>query len=549
MAEARIENIVDRLRRNLQGLDIELPESDIQAMAEGGLLKPILAFEEATRGLSAKSLPAYLSSGSHCEEEDHSPPSPAGSLPRSRPSPKIDLGSAGPAGAPAYALSELLASGEVSPRELVEEALARVEEGDRSLNVFQLRLDEEAREAALAAEKEIGAGRRRGALHGIPVAVKDNLDMAGKPTRAGSIILGEKAAISDSTAVARLRAAGAIILGKTRMSEFAYSPGSNNDHYGPTRNPRCPACDAGGSSSGSAAAVSSGMAPLALGTDTGGSIRIPASFCGIVGLKPSFGALSLQGAVSLSWSLDHLGFLARYVKDVALLMDALAGLDTLDARTMTRPRTEPPLFPGLAALEGRGLRGLRVGILRDDGSGRALASEEILSAWKSGLAALEAQGASLVEIDLPELQALRTLNGSVLAMEAAAFHLPMIRSRLADYGDFTRLRLLAGLGYGPVDFIKAQQWRSLVGGSCGAIFKRVDILTMPTMSAPAPALGSPPRLTFTAPFNTLGWPAISIPAARSKEGLPIGIQLVAKPWDEVGLLRAALVAEAGLAFH
>jgi Asp-tRNA(Asn)/Glu-tRNA(Gln) amidotransferase A subunit family amidase len=376
--------------------------------------------------------------------------------------------------------------------------------------------------------------------------VKDILDLAGTPTRAGSAILGERAAQTDSWAVARLKAAGAVIVGKTRMSEFAYSPGSNNDHYGSVRNPCARDRDSGGSSSGSAAAVAAGIVPAALGTDSGGSIRIPASFCGIVGLKPTFGRLSLAGAVSLSWSCDHLGPLARDVRDAAIVLDALAGRDPRDPRT--RKTADGPFASALEGRTSRPLAGLRVGALGADGSGHSLGTDEALAAWKAGLEALEDAGAELLEIDMPELRAARALNSAIIAMESVAFHAPLMRERHADYGDFTRLRMLAGFAYSPEDFVRAQQARTRVRRNCMAVFDRVDLVSTPTMSREAPSLGTPASLTFSSPFNLLGWPAITIPAGRTAAGLPLGLQLAARPWDEATLLSAAVAAEERIGF-
>jgi aspartyl-tRNA(Asn)/glutamyl-tRNA(Gln) amidotransferase subunit A len=547
VSELWIGTIVDQLRSNLRGAGIELGEAELHAMVEKGYLKPVLAFELATKDLAVDLVPEYLSAWGYAQEgDDEKEERPAFRVALPPRKPRIEGGGGEALDLPIHELAPLLASGELSPVGLVEEALARIEERGGLLNSFQQRLDREAREAARVAEKELRAGRIRGPLHGIPIAIKDNLDLEGSPTRAGSIILGSKPAVRDSTAVARLKEAGAVIVGKTRMSEFAYSPGSNNDHYGSTRNPAGLERDTGGSSSGSAAAVADHMVPAALGTDTGGSIRIPASFCGLVGLKPTYGRLSLAGGVSLAWSLDHLGPLTRSVEDAAIILDALSGYDPRDART--RKLTDTPLAPGLVGAASRGLAGTRIGVLRDDGSGRSLGSDEALAAWKAGLDVLAAAGAVLVDLDLVELQSLRSLNSTILAIEAATFHLPTLRSRLADYGDFLRLRLLAGLAYGPTDFIRAQQGHLVLRHRCDEIFDRIDVLSMPTMAGEAPCLGTPARLTFTSPFNLLGWPAISIPSGRGKEGLPLGMQLVAKPWDEAGLLQVAAVAEAGIGY-
>ncbi|HTE84766.1 MAG TPA: amidase, partial [Dehalococcoidia bacterium] len=386
-------------------------------------------------------------------------------------------------------------------------------------------------------EREIAAGNYRGPLHGIPVAVKDLLAMSGTVTTAGSKILSAWQSNFDSAGVERLKAAGAIIVGKTRMPEFAYSPGSNNPHYGPTANPWNLEHDTGGSSSGSAAAVADGLVFAALGSDTGGSIRIPASLCGLVGLKPTFGRLSLHGAVSLAWSLDHLGPLARSVADATLLLEALDGYDRRDART--RQLNAPSL-----GIE-RGVRGVRIGVLENDGTGIPLGNADALAAWRAGLATLERNGASLVKVDLPEMRDLRVVNGAIIGVEAGAYHEAWLRERLHDYGEFARQRLLTSYAYGPGALIRAQQARAEIRRSFDAIFERVDLLSTPTMPYGAPALGTPGATVFTSPFNALGWPAISVPAGLTADRLPLGLQLTGRPWDEATVLRAAYAIEAG----
>jgi len=446
------------------------------------------------------------------------------------------------AGAPdesIVALSDRIRAGEVSPVELIRPALARISARDAEINAFQLVLAERAFADARDAEREIVAGRWRGPLHGVPVAVKDLLDLAGTPTTAGSKFYGDRPRPEDSAAVARLRAAGAILVGKTRMAEFAYSPGSNNAHFGPTRHPHDPARDTGGSSSGSGAAVAAGFAVAALGSDTGGSIRIPAALCGLVGLKPTFGRVSLRGAVPLSWSLDHLGPMTRTVEDAAVMLETLAGHDPGDPRTRAVP------VDAYRAGLGDGVKGMRVGVLGDDGEEESITALEAHAAWRAALRALESAGAALVPTDLPGLADLRVLNGALLAMEAAVFHAPMLRARSADYGEFARLRLLAAHAYPPGAYLRAQQARAECRRAFEQACEGLDLVSTPTMPGTAPPLGVPASTRFTAPFNLLGWPAITVPVGRV-EGMPIGLQLVGRPWREGTLLRAGRTVEMGL---
>jgi aspartyl-tRNA(Asn)/glutamyl-tRNA(Gln) amidotransferase subunit A len=403
-------------------------------------------------------------------------------------------------------------------------------------------LAERALTAARQAEDELRQGQDRGPLHGIPVAIKDLLNLAGTPTTAGSTIRAGQLVGEDSAAVERLEAAGAIIIGKTRMSEFAYAPSSINPHYGPTRNPRAPERDTGGSSSGSAAAVADGIVFAALGSDTGGSIRIPASHCGLAGLKPTFGRISLYGAVNLAWSLDHLGPLTRTVADAALVTDALAGPDPRDART----RPAAPLAVSELLSQEPTVRGLRIGVLRDDGSGAALAPAEVLAAWQTGLRALAQAGAELVEVDLPELRTMWAVGSALLAQEALSYHLPALRSRLNEFGEFMRLRIVAAFAYPPGALVRAQQLRARLRQQANRLFDQVDLLSTPTMPAGAPLLGALSPTFFTMPFNLLGWPALSVPCGQTQDGLPLGLQLIGRPWDEPTVLRAGLVVEASV---
>ncbi|MCU0493544.1 MAG: amidase [Chloroflexaceae bacterium] len=513
--------IINRLRHNLQAAAIPATDDDLAGIVEKGFLSRMPDFERLLEETSGEVVPDYL--GWEAPPKTRRPTS-------------IHLPPNGERGIGPVATQ--LRNRERSPVELVEACLAQVAARDPQTNAMQLLLAEEARAAAHKAEAEIAAGYHRGLLHGVPVAVKDLLAMAGTVTTAGSKILAGHVTDYDATAVARLRAAGAIIIGKTRMSEYAYSPGSNNSHYGSTANPHNLDHDAGGSSSGSAAAVATGMAYAALGSDTGGSIRIPATHCGVVGFKPTYGRLSLHGAVPLSWSLDHLGPLTQTVADSAIMLLALSGHDPLDRRTRQNQPSPVPehLHEGVA--------GLRIGVLRDDGSGNRLASDEVLGAWRAGLARLEAAGATLVELDMLEMERLRLLNVGIMAMEAAAYHTPNLRTRLDDFGPFMRQRVLAAFAYGPGAFQRAQQARAVLRQRCLAYFQQVDLISTPPVPEVAPPLGTPTPTFFTGPFNLLGWPAIVVPCGRSSSGVPLAMQLVGKPWDEATVLRAAAVVEA-----
>lgn len=514
-----------RLRANLAAAGIAATEDDLAGIAAKGFLSRLADFERLAAAADPAALPDYLDAAAL--------PAPPAALAPSAPPVEAPPGSI-------LAAAMALRAGATSPTALVEAALARIAALDPRLNALQLVTADDAFAAARQAEAELAAGRDRGPLHGVPVAVKDLFDVEGLPTAAGSKIRAGAGAVEDATVVARLRAAGAVIVGKTRMSEFAYSPGSNNAHYGPTANPYDQSRDTGGSSSGSAAAVAAGMALGALGTDTGCSIRIPAAFCGLVGLKPTWGRVSLAGAVTLSWSLDHAGPLARCVADAAAMLAVLAGPDPRDGRT---GRHAPPFAAGdLAA----GVAGMRVGLLRADGSGAELAGPEQLGAARRAAEALAAAGAEVEELDAPQLDGLRVAGGAILAMEAAAFHLPWLRSRLDDYGEFMRQRVLAAFAYESGAFVRAQQLRAGLRRAAARLLDRVDLMLGPIHPGPVPALGVPAANGLAIPFNCLGWPALTQPAGLGADGLPLSVQMAAGPWQEARLLRAAYVVERSL---
>jgi Asp-tRNA(Asn)/Glu-tRNA(Gln) amidotransferase A subunit family amidase len=442
--------------------------------------------------------------------------------------------------APLHVVAAALAARAISPVALTELLLDRIARHDPALNAYQLVLGEQARVAAAEAEREIAAGRYRGPFHGVPVAVKDLLAMAGLPTTAGSTILADWVPDRDAEAVRRLQEAGAVIIGKTRLSEFAYSPASNNAHYGPTHNPWHLERDSGGSSSGSAAAVAAGLAYLALGSDTGCSIRAPSALCGLVGLKPTHGRISLAGAITLSWSLDHLGPMVRSVRDAALALDLLAGYDPRDARTR---RGRVPDFAAALDRPG-GVAGLRIGAVREDGAPLGPAEPEAIAAWEDGLRALRDAGATVVDLALPELEDMRVIAAAIIGLEGVAYHEPSLRARPQDFGPSLRESLPVAYAYGPTAYVQAQQVRAVLRARFERLWERVDLLSTPAVAYGAPALGEARDNTrYALPFNGLGWPAIVVPTGLTGEGLPLSTQLIGRPWDEVTVLRAALEVE------
>jgi Asp-tRNA(Asn)/Glu-tRNA(Gln) amidotransferase A subunit family amidase len=506
-----------------------------------GFLDQVMAYEEFVAQVPADPVPDFMAAWGedvHAESGAPSDHLPKHGVRFGEPTSDADEGEIRYASI--VEIAEMLKKREISSVELTHQVIERIASRDPVLNTFQAVLSEHALKAAKRADQEMEAGIELGPLHGVPIAAKDLLAMRGTVTTAGSAIFAGRKTDFDADVIERLESAGAVIVGKTRMSEFAYSPGSNNEHYGPTRNPWNLEHDTGGSSSGSGAAVADGLVYGALGSDTGGSIRMPAALCGIVGFKPTFGRVSLYGADSLAWSLDHLGPMTRTVVDAALMMNILAGHDPRDSRTRTIP------VPDYTANLAEGVRGLRIGVLTDDGAQGSLASEEAMESWHQSLRMLKDQGAELVEVAMPELEALRLTNGAVVRFEAAAFHEETLRSHFHLYSRFMRQRVMAAYAGSPVSYLRTSQLRAKLRQKVDQIWEQVDVLSTPAMPYEAPMLGDPSRnTTFTGPFNTLGWPAVVVPISLSGNRLPLSTQLVGKPWDDTLVLRVANALEAG----
>jgi len=435
---------------------------------------------------------------------------------------------------------------ETSSAELTAACLAAIAERDPDLGAFITVTADEAQAAAVAADRELASGHDRGPLHGIPVALKDLFDQAGVPTTAGSRLLEPNVAVDDAAVTARLRAAGAVFVGKTNLHEWAFGVTTDNPHFGPARNPWAPERIPGGSSGGSAVALATGMCFASIGSDTGGSIRIPASLCGIVGLKPTRGRVSLRGAVPLSWTLDHAGPMARTVRDAAIALAAIAGHDPRDPGSV-----DHPVDDYIADLE-RGVGGLRVGLLVPYFLEQA--DSAVGAAVRAAVAVLGAAGAIVSELTLPRTAALRPTQRTILGTDAAAFHRDRIAAHREGYGADVAARIDAGMAVTGPEYAIARRVRDELSGAFDAVFETVDLLALPTTPIVAPlregadAVAAAARLTgLTSPFNLTGLPAISIPCGRDGDGLPIGLQLVSRRWGEAVLLRAARAYERELA--
>ena len=437
----------------------------------------------------------------------------------------------------------LLRERRVSPVELTEACLARIETVEPRLNAFVTVTADLARAEARAAEGEIAAGRYRGPLHGIPVAVKDLFVTKGIRTTAGSRILATWIPEEDATVVRKLRAAGAVLLGKLGLHEFAYGISSVNPHFGDVHNPWDTTKIPGGSSGGSAVAVVAGEAYAALGSDTGGSIRIPAALCGCVGLKPTYGRASLFGAVPLAWSLDHPGPLARTVRDVAIATQAISGYDPRDP--ISADRAVPDLLAGIE----RSARGLRVGVPTDHVWEECDAA--IARAVRAAIETLARAGADVREIRWLRAAEYANAANAILGIEARAYHEGAFPGRAAEYGPLVRARLAS---QGDVDAdTYARSMRLLLEARAGAADRDldgVDVLAMPTVPTrawtieEAKEIGRPSEWTrVTRIFDLTGQPAISVPCGTDPDGLPVGLQFAGRMWDEATVLRAARAYE------
>ncbi len=433
--------------------------------------------------------------------------------------------------------ASLIREGELSPIDLVEAALERIKALEPHLNAFITVMGEQALATAKVLAQEAALGHFRGPLHGIPVGLKDLFFTKGVPTTAGSPLLADHIPEEDATVVARLRQAGAVIVGKLNLHEFALGATSNNPHYGPVRNPWDTQRVAGGSSGGSAAAVAVGECLAALGTDTGGSIRIPSSLCGITGLKPTYGRVSLKGVIPLSWSLDHVGPMASTAQDCALLLQAIAGPDGQDPTCASTPVPDY-----LAALQG-GIKGLRIGVPKEhfwqglDG--------EVEEVARHALEVMAELGATLLEVSLPYIEVVPQAVVSIMLPEALAYHLPRFRQQADCYGSDVRLRLEMASLIPAVQHVQAQRVRRLVVEAWQELFREIDLLATPTTPITAPTIEEGDLeatlilIRNTNPFNLTGQPAISIPCGFTRKGMPVGLQLVGRWWEEGTLLRAA----------
>ena len=438
---------------------------------------------------------------------------------------------------------ELLRSRKLSPVEYAKALIARVEQHDRKLNAFLRFTPDIALADARRAETEIMHGEWRGPLHGVPYGLKDIVDYAGLPTTAHSKILEDNIAKADAAVTQKLRAAGGVFMGKLSTHEFATGGPCFDLPWPPARNPWNREHFCGGSSSGSGAATAAGFVPAAIGSDTGGSIRNPATMCGVVGMKGTYGLVSRRGVFPLAYSLDHVGPLTRTVRDNALMLELIAGYDALDPGSANVPRG------GHGAELGSGLKGLRVGVIRHFYTRDMEGDPEMVGSIETAVKVLAELGASVREISTAPLSEFAACNRTILTTEAFAIHEKWLRERPQDYASLTRERFLSGAFVRAVDYINATRVRAKLTSAFHALFSDIDVAVTASALDPACRIDDTEALDRTygrqarAPFNVTGSPALSVPAGFSKAGLPLGIQLVGKPFSEALLYRVAYAYE------
>jgi aspartyl-tRNA(Asn)/glutamyl-tRNA(Gln) amidotransferase subunit A len=443
----------------------------------------------------------------------------------------------------------------LSPVELIDAMVLRIAAVDKALNAYITVCGEEARAVAQAAEKMIGAGYHLGPLHGIPVAIKDNIYTRGVRTTAGSKILADFVPAEDATVTTRLKRAGAVIIGKTNLHEFAWGGTTDNPHYGTCRNPWNPERFPAGSSGGSGAAVAARTCLGALGTDTGGSIRLPSAVNGIVGIRPTIGRVSNHNVVPLAWTMDTVSPMTRTVEDCVLMFEAIAGYDPLDDHSAQVPVSD---YRGELS---RGVGGLRVGLIRDYSLTHV--QPAVGHTIRTAISALEALGMQVEEIAMPAIRGNISAQLTIESCEPSTYHQEWLRARAADYGDDVRTLLELGEMYLATHYLQAQRYRSVLRKEFLEGFKRVDVFLTPTLPFTATPCGATEVviennqredmlsaiMQFTGVPSLAGLPALSLPVGFDDDGLPVGMQVIGRPFDEGTLFRVGHAYQRETSWH
>lgn len=435
--------------------------------------------------------------------------------------------------------AKLIQTRKLSPVELTKHALARIEKLEPAYNAFIEVTATIALDQAKAAEAEIGAGRYRGPMHGIPYGLKDLIDVEGLRTTCHSKILADNIATEDAHIVTRLRNAGAVLMGKMALHEFGSGGPTYELPWPPARNPWNRALHPGGSSSGPAAAVAAGMIPAAIGSDTGGSVRNPATCCGIVGMKPTYGLVSRRGAVPLSFSLDHLGPLTRTVEDNAIVHESIAGYDPLDISS--RDIAPKDCLTGLRG----NIKGLRIGVIEHFYTTDASADDELKSGIDQAIVVLQKLGADVRRVTLPPLAKWAACGRAIIQSESYTVHERWLKERPQDYCEISRRKLLLGAFIRAEEYIKALQARTALSAEFSRLMQDYDaVITLSGLELPC-ELNDPEKIAKTyerhvrMPFNITGTPAIAVPTGFSRAGIPLGMQIAGKAFDELMVYRVA----------
>ena len=438
-------------------------------------------------------------------------------------------------------LAPRVKNGDISPVDIVRTSLDRISQLEPSLNAFLEVWGDSALQQASKAEQAISSGDYLGPLHGMPVGLKDLIDVYGKETTGGSKVLAGNVATADATVVTQLKAAGAILIGKMNLVEFAFGATGLNPHTGDVKNPWDTTRITAGSSSGSAAAVAAGMIPVTLGSDTGGSVRMPAALCGIAGLKPTYGRVSRNGVLDLSWSMDHVGPMTRTTEDCALLMNVLSGHDPLDPASSKEP------VPDFTSGINRGLDGLKIGVPQEYFFTDSV-DTEIVASVRAAIELMANNGAEIVDLPMPWVDKGRPINLGVMYPEATSVHEKMLAEHADKYSPSVRHRIQSGFNVSAIDYVRAQRARQWFSHQMAESMKKVDVLITPSVPIQTPTIAdctpAPGKTAaggelaiFTGVFDTTGQPSHSIPCGFTTSGMPIGMMITGHPFNESTVLR------------